>query len=228
MYQVVLDDIRFHPDLDALAHRLHVTEADGYLQDLRCLAEQAETVARPKAMYKVGFVEARGEDTVVIDGVTFTSRILSVNLERAHRVFLYVATCGTELEAWARSLNDLLHRYWADAIQEAALREAGRVMHRHMVETYRLDKTATMAPGSLSEWPLTQQRPLFACLGDVHQAIGVRLSDGLLMVPSKSVSGIRFPTVESFESCQLCPRENCPGRRAPYDQTLWNRRYRSA
>jgi hypothetical protein len=225
MYQVVLDDIPF--DLDALAHRLHVNEADGYLQDLRRLAEQAEAVARPKAMYRVGFIDARSEDSVVIGGVTFHSRILSVNLEHAHRVFLYVATCGIELEAWARSLSDLLHRYWADAIQEAALREAGRAMHRHMVESYRLDKTATMAPGSLSEWPLTEQRPLFACLGDVTQAIGVRLSDSLLMVPSKSVSGIRFPTVESFESCQLCPRENCPGRRAPYDQTLWDRKYRS-
>jgi hypothetical protein len=84
-----------------------------------------------------------------------------------------------------------------------------------------------MSPGSLGEWPLSQQRPLFASLGDVAGAIGVRLSESLLMVPAKSVSGVCFPTEESFESCQLCPREDCPGRRAPYDETLYDRKYRA-
>jgi hypothetical protein len=64
-------------------------------------------------------------------------------------------------------------------------------------------------------------------LGDVAGAIGVWLSDSLLMVPAKSVSGVRFPTEESFESCQLCSRENCPGRRASYDDTLYDRKYRA-
>jgi hypothetical protein len=96
-----------------------------------------------------------------------------------------------------------------------------------MVAHHRLEKTATMAPGSLSEWPLSQQRSLFACLGDPEGEIGVHLSDSLLMVPAKSVSGIRFPTTESFVSCQLCSRENCPGRRAPYDKTLYDEKYRT-
>ena len=86
-------------------------------------------------------------------------------------------------------------------------------------------KTATMAPGSLSNWPLPQQRPLFDVLGDVQGIIGVELSDSFLMTPNKSVSGVRFPTEEGFASCQLCPREGCPNRRAPYDQTLYERKY---
>jgi hypothetical protein len=56
--------------------------------------------------------------------------------------------------------------------------------------------------------------------------VGVRLTDSCLMMPTKSVSGIRFPTETSFESCQLCPRDDCPGRRAPYDSGLYDRRYR--
>jgi len=67
---------------------------------------------------------------------------------------------------------------------------------------------------------------LFALLGDATEAVGVRLLDSLLMTPTKSVSGIRFPTEERFESCQLCPRPDCPGRRAPYDATLYERKYR--
>ena len=227
MTNVVLDDIPFQLDRETLMRRVRVDEGSADLDDLHRLADQARTVARPKALYRVGFIDDRGDDYVVVDGVTFTSRILRVNLEQAHRVFLYVATCGAEIAAWADSLDDLFHQYWAEAIQVMALGCASQAMNRHIEECYRPGKTAFMSPGSLGEWPLSQQRPLFASLGDVAGGIGVRLSDGLLMVPAKSVSGVRFPTEESFESCQLCPRQNCPGRRASYDDTLYDRRYRA-
>jgi hypothetical protein len=228
METVVLDQIRYRGDMVSLGRRLRIGQDSGDLSELEQLVEEVEAFARPKALHAVGYIEERGDEHVVIDGITFTSRILRVNLEQAHRAFLYVATCGMELEEWARSLTDLLHRYWAEAIQEAALREATQALQQDLVERYRPGKTSAMAPGSLGEWPLSEQRPLFAALGDVEGAIGVRLSDSLLMVPAKSVSGIRFPTTESFESCQLCPRPGCPGRRAPYDQTLYERRYRGA
>ena len=84
-----------------------------------------------------------------------------------------------------------------------------------------------MNPGSLSDWPLTEQRPLFSLMGDTDAAIGVRLMPSLLMAPTKSVSGIVFPTESTFASCQLCPRDECPNRRAPYDEGLWRRKYES-
>jgi hypothetical protein len=228
METVVLDQIRYEADIPSLVRRLRVPEDGGDLSELKRLVREAQDVARPKGLYAIGYIEQRGDEQVVIGGTTFTSRILRVNLEHAHRAFLYVATCGTELEAWARSLSDLLQRYWSEAIQEAALREATRALQRDLVERYRPGKTSAMAPGSLGEWPLSEQRALFAALGDVKGAIGVELSESLLMIPAKSVSGIRFPTRESFESCQLCPRADCPGRRAPYDRTLYDRRYREA
>jgi hypothetical protein len=82
-----------------------------------------------------------------------------------------------------------------------------------------------MNPGSLQDWPLREQRPLFALIGAVDTRIGVRLTDSCLMTPRKSTSGIQFPTEESFASCQLCGREVCPNRRAPYDATLFERKY---
>lgn len=81
---------------------------------------------------------------------------------------------------------------------------------------------ARMAPGSgaANVWPLTQQKPLFSLFGDVEELIGVRLTDRCLMIPIKSVSGIFFPNADKFESCQLCQREQCQGRRAPYSEEL--------
>jgi hypothetical protein len=223
----VLERIPFEPDVDALAAQVHIRRESPHLQELEDCVREAQVVAGPKAMYRVGYIESRGDDWVVISGVHFASRVLCVNLEKAHRVFVHLATCGTELQDWAGSLDDPLKRYWSDAIQQMALRTAARALSADIEERYRPGRTSTMAPGSLGEWPLSEQRPLFALLGDTVQAIGVRLSESLLMVPTKSVSGIRFPTEERFESCQLCPRIDCPGRRAPYDEGLYDRKYRS-
>jgi hypothetical protein len=75
-----------------------------------------------------------------------------------------------------------------------------------------------MSPGSLKDWDLNGQRPLFSVLGDVKGSVGVYLTESLLMIPAKSLSGIFFPTEIPFYSCQLCPRENCPSRRAKYNE----------
>ena len=40
------------------------------------------------------------------------------------------------------------------------------------------------------------------------------------MIPRKSISGLYFPTEVTFFSCQLCERERCQGRKAPFDEGL--------
>ena len=60
----------------------------------------------------------------------------------------------------------------------------------------------------------------------VRAEIGVQLTDSYLMHPLKSVSGILFATDGTYGNCQLCPVERCPNRRAPYDPTLFDRKYR--
>jgi hypothetical protein len=83
-----------------------------------------------------------------------------------------------------------------------------------------LKKLGLMDPGSLEDWPIAEQAPLFALLGDTEGRLGVRLTDSLLMVPRKSISGILFPSEESFTSCRLCPRNPCQGRRVDYEPEL--------
>jgi len=224
----VLDRISFEPDVERLLRTLHLDPQGEDAARVRELVGEARAVARPKAMYREAYVEARGDDFVVLDGIRLTSRVLSVNLAQAHRAFAWVATCGRELEAWSQGLGDMLERYWAGAIMEAALRAAGRALEAELEARFGLRRSATMNPGSLEDWPLSEQRQLFALLGNPGEAIGVELSDSFLMTPVKSTSGLRFPTETSFENCQLCPRPECPGRRSPYDPGLYERRYRRA
>jgi len=225
MDRVILDAIPLRLDIETLARKVRLRKDPRYRDDLEQVAGDALAVGRPRALYKVAYIEAKGEDFVVADGVQLTSRVLRVNLEQAHRLFVYVATCGAELEEWARSVGDLLQSYWAETIKEIALAQALEATAEHIAERFP-EHTSTMAPGSLDDWPLEEQRPLFDILGGAEQAIGVRLTESLLMLPTKSVSGVRFPAEESFESCRLCPRKKCPDRNAPYEKDLYERKYR--
>jgi len=228
MDAIALTDVSFAVDQVALQARLHVQPDSADAAELARLVQEAQDVARPKALYRLAYIEAKDEDGVVIDGVRFTSRVLRVNLDSTHRVFAYTATCGTELDTWAHSLGDVLFAFWAEAIKEAALGAAIKALNADMTERYQPGKTSSMAPGSLVDWPLAQQRPLFELLGNAEQAVGVHLTASCLMVPNKSISGLRFPTEASFESCQLCPRPDCPNRRARYDADLYERKYKQA
>jgi hypothetical protein len=223
---MILEMAPFQLDREQLKKTLRIKEGSGVGEKVEALAQEAEAVGRPKICYGVAYVESKGEDHLVIEGVTFTSRILRVNLDKVFRVFPYVATCGPELEEWSRKFDGILEKYWADTIKEMAVRSTVRYLQDHLTERYRPGPMSRMNPGSLPDWPLPEQRPLFALLGENPAKIGVQLKESFLMTPVKSVSGIWFPTEERFESCQLCQRENCPGRRAPYDPSLYDRKYR--
>jgi hypothetical protein len=222
----ILDAIPLQIDLGQLSKQLRIKEGTGHLEKLKKMAEKAQGVGKPKAFYRMAYIDDRTDDRVKVNGVWLSSRVLQVNLEKAHRIFPFVATCGRELEEWSGSITDMLEKYWADAIKEAALRQAVRYVNEYLVENFRPGKLSRMNPGSLPDWPLPEQRPLFVILGEGPRAIGMQLTDHFLMLPIKSVSGIWFPTEESFESCGLCPRKNCPGRRAVYDHELYARKYR--
>lgn len=223
-----LRNIPFEIDVARAAGKLRIAEGT---DDFTVLEEMIQTARRegsPKAIYRIAYPELRGEDTVIIDGIKLNSRVLKVNLENIHRVFLYVATCGRELESWSRTYTDPLFAYFADYVKVSVLQEAIKFFTYHIKKTYRISEVSRMAPGSLKDWPIEQQKPFFEIMGDVEGTTGVTLTESFLMQPSKSASGVLFPTKTFFESCMLCPRENCIGRRAPYNGRLYEEKYRGA
>ena len=226
MESVVLDPLEYRIDRPSLLARLCLKEGSGHATKVEGLIREAEAVAHPRAIYRMAFIESRGDQHVVAEELRFESRVLKVNLDNLHRFFAFVVTSGRELDAWANVKTDLLEQFWADAINQAVVISARSFLDWHLQERYGLAKTARMSPGSLPDWPLEEQRVLFELLGDTRKTIGVELTESLLMVPIKSLSGIVFTNEEGFASCQLCPREDCPGRRVPYDPGLCERKYR--
>jgi len=224
----VLDKIPVELDIKTVLKRMRIRGKNEDIEKgLRELIDMARPVARPKAVYEVSYVENKNKDSLDIGGVRFTSHVLRINLDKVERVFPYVVTCGRELDEIDIPSGEFLKSYLMDQIKEAVLISARKYLDDYLRKKYALGQMSRISPGAgrTTDWPLKQQKELFSIFGNVEDLIGVRLTESLLMVPVKSVSGIYFPTEIRFESCQLCPREKCIGRRALYDLDLV-RKYR--
>ena len=199
-----------------IAARLRFDPARAGFESLDGLVGFAQGLIRPRAVSEAAFIGARGEGTVEVAGVTFTSAVLARNLEPANKVFPYIVTVGPELERAASAQGDLLKQYYLEEMANIALEQAAGWLAAQLGERHGLGALSNMSPGSLEDWPITEQAKLFSLFGDTERLVGVRLTDSMLMVPRKSVSGILFPSEEGFVACQLCDRAGCPGRKAIY------------
>jgi hypothetical protein len=219
MSMEILNLIPVQVDLRSIGKSARVPEGEGEKR-LLSLNAAAHSVMAAKAVYKVSYVDSKAEDSVIIDGVLFRSRVLRKHFDKVERVFPYVVTIGSGLEDMAKASGDPLEKYYLDLIGNAAVDQAREQVKKRLSTRYALQSLSYLGPGQLKDWPLEEQRPLFSLLGDVESAVGVTLSNSLLMIPRKSLSGIYFPTEIPFKACQLCPKERCPSRKARYDEKL--------
>ena len=213
----ILRDIAVSLDPRELKRRLRM-EQGGDWNQVQALADYAQPLITAKIVYKVCYIESKLEDAIAIDGIRLKSRVLRKNVDDIGRVFAYVLTIGDKLEKQVNACNDLLKKYYLDTIGNVALVSVRKYLEDQLRSRYALQGMSFMSPGSLKDWAIEEQKPLFSIIGNVEAAIGVRLTESLLMIPRKSLSGIYFPTEVPFYSCQLCPRRDCPSRKARYDK----------
>lgn len=213
---VVLPEFEVSYEDRIIYERLRIKPGSSAERRLEALLPVAQALARPKAVFKIITPQRGSERLVVLDGVVFESELLSKHLSEAQWTFPFVATCGRELDEWAKSLSGL-EQFMANEIMIVTLHQAVRRIEEMLRHRFEYSEVSAMNPGSLPrEWPIMEQRPLFELMGDLPGQIGVRLLPSLLMDPGKSVSGIYFRTAEKFHNCQLCTKADCPSRKSPF------------
>lgn len=225
MDPVVFDQIEFNPDPERFFKKMRLKPGSRQKELMLSLLDEGRQVGRPQAIYTIAGIDQHLDDGVVLNGIRINSNVMAINLRAVHRVFPYLNSSGRELFNWTQSKEDLLERFYAEEISQLALRTAEEFLLSHLKATYQLGKTSSLNPGSLRGWPITAQRSLFQLLGDPLKSIGVELTESMLMLPNQSVSGIRYSSETDFSNCELCPRENCSHRRAPYDEHLLKEKY---
>jgi len=211
-----LDSIPVSIDHKELQRRLHMKPGAQWDRVLS-LAESAQRFIEPKVIFKTSFIDEKLPDGIILDGVKLTSTVLRKQLDEVERVFPYVMTIGPKWEKIPEGSDDYLDQYYLDSIANVALISSRRFFTNHLQTRFALGNLSRLGPGSLENWPISEQAHLFAIIGDVESQIGVTLTDSFLMMPRKSSSGIYFATEVPFYACQLCPRDKCPSRKAAYD-----------
>ncbi|MEO0250276.1 MAG: hypothetical protein ABIN58_12285, partial [candidate division WOR-3 bacterium] len=160
----------------AIVARLRYEESLSSTPPLEGIIAAARPLIHPRALFAVAYTEAKGEKTVEIDGVVFESGVLRRQLGPINKVFPYIITVGPELERFAASQGDLLKQYYLEEIANIALEEAAGWLAEHLRARFGLGPLSNLSPGSLEDWPITEQPKLFSILGDTERLIGVRLT----------------------------------------------------
>jgi len=223
MIRHTLKNLPFTISPEEAAKMLHVNE-DDYDEFLDVYNEIVPLLS--PALY-FGEAEILSNDgrRVVIGDQTFESRILAVNIKDVKKVYPYVSTSGRAAYERANAYDDSLYSFWAHGICEIALKTSMAAAFEEAKARLGVGALNSMNPGSLADFPISQQKPLFELLKSVEEECGVTLTDTFLMIPIKSGSGIWFESDKHYANCMMCPRVNCPNRRADYREDMFEAEY---
>lgn len=189
-------------------------EAAGILVDTVYLKLRNEVQARSVLQKHSITVDEAG---VTLDtGVRFTSRDLARHLRGCEKALLLAATLGSRVDVAIRrlALGSVAEGAAAQAVA-ASLIESYCDSVQAQADTEGLAQRPRFSPG-YGDWRLEEQRLLFPVL-DCAKRIGLTLTDGLMMAPSKSVTaiiGLSDDVACVWNKCMTCGNVNCPYRDA--------------
>jgi len=184
--------------------------------------ENVHQLIEPSYSYVIRDIMLVYEPSVVIDGsVIFQSNVIARLLERCDKVAVFVVTIGNHLEEMVCRLAEdrlMLQATVLDAIGSAAVEKLADFVQGRISQVAKIqgfDISRRFSPG-YCDWDVSQQEILFRAVdGD---SAGVSLTQGCLMLPRKSISGIigigrSKGNIGSYNPCQTCNKRDCRARR---------------
>lgn len=182
-------------------------------------AQELERSSMPKSIYREYACEVT-EDSVKLGELEIRSRNLATNLKGCERAVLLAATIG-------RAADFMIKKYSVSNMAKATVvQAAGAACIESYVDEVEdiIRKDAAIrglylrprfSPG-YGDFALECQRDIFDML-ECSKRIGVTLTEGNLMMPTKSVTAVIGLTTKERESCQmekcsLCARTDCEFR----------------
>ena len=147
-------------------------------------------------------------------GTRFNSSDLAAHLKGCEEALLLGATLGSRVDAAIRRL----------ALGSVAEGAAAQAVAAALIESYCDEVQARFDTGGLAQrprfspgygdWDLAEQRLLFPVL-NCAKLIGLTLTEGCMMAPSKSVTaviGLSEDVQCVWNKCMTCGNINCPYR----------------
>ncbi len=184
--------------------------------------ENAHYLIEPSYSYVIRDIKrVQGSIVVIEDSIVFRSRAIAELLQQCCKVSVFVATIDNRLEEIACQLAEdglVLRSAVLDAIGSSAAEGVAEFVQGRIGEAANgqgLIISQRFSPG-YCDWEIGQQKMVFRAVGG--DSAGIRLTEGCLMIPRKSISGIigiapPGSEVDKYNPCQSCDRHDCRGRR---------------
>ena len=192
----------------------------------KLLAEKKETCVKnisPKVIYETFKInKTKGNSVYFNKGHIFNGTNISKILKGSEIAIIFIFTLGSEIDDMikkASSEGDTLATIIMDSITTSMLgilgKKAGELIKEEGIRKDNWSSTCTYSPGQF-KWTIEEQKEIFKMVDGSR--IGVKLNKSYLMIPFKSISGVYgFGPEDKIDktrvACDICPRENCIGRR---------------
>ena len=158
--------------------------------------------------------------TLTLDGMIVKSEKLSKHLSGCRRVVLLAATLGPEADTLIRrcSVLDMEKAVIAQAVCTAMIEAYCDDIEKEILQKYSLNglnRTARFSPG-YGDFDIAHQKDIINLL-NCGKRIGLTLTNGYMLIPSKSVTaliGFSDEKKESGGKCTRCAAGHCESREA--------------
>jgi cobalamin-dependent methionine synthase I len=182
------------------------------------VAEEAEADINAKNIFGVWDCQAKA-DTVTLGEMNIKSRSLACHLKGCGKVVLLAATLGTEADTLLRrySALDMEKALIAQAVCTAMIERYCDTVVLEAAKTSRLDglnPTTRFSPG-YGDFEISWQEYMLKLL-NAKNRIAVTLTDGYMLIPSKSVTavvGFGKEKTDRIGKCASCANTQCEYRR---------------
>ena len=177
----------------------------------------------PKAIFQDYEIEKIEGDSVYFkSGNIFNGPNISKILKGSKIAIIFICTLGIATDqtiAATSESGDTLATIIMDSITTGLLGVLGehisKIIKKEGLKEKGWASTCQYSPGQY-KWTIEEQKEIFQMVNG--EKIGVLLNKSYLMVPFKSISGVYgFGPEDKIDktrvACDLCPRENCIGRR---------------
>ena len=184
-----------------------------------CFAELEHT-AGPRSICRIFEMGKTEVGKISIGKLEIESRSLSRNLQGCDRIVLFGATLGAETDRLIRraSITDMSRAVILQACAAAYLEEYCDEQQRLIGEEMAREKRflrPRFSPG-YGDFDIHYQEPVMRML-DCAKQIGLSMTDGYMMTPSKSVTAVIGAGPDRPgcvpEGCESCRKTDCPYRR---------------
>lgn len=203
----------------------HVGEAERTeaMADEAVARETEDIISKVRQWLRARFVYLTRSD---IPSEFHLGGIIARQLKGSTAYALFIATAGREYEEYLQGLKragDEVRVYIADALGSVIAERCADALERQLqanIDKLAWQRTNRFSPGYCG-WPVSEQQALFPLFGG--HTCGVSLTEGSLMVPLKSVSGIIGLGIDVTRRdyvCQLCDFDKCYKRKYKHQKLL--------